>query len=212
MTHTERMPGRNIIKQYAAESYYHIYTRGVNKQATFLGEADYAVFVGLLKRYLSEQPAKSASRHIYPTYRDRIELLAYALMPNHVHLFIYQRDERAISEFMRSLMTSYGMSFNRVHKRVGPVFQSRYRASLISDDAYLEHISRYIHLNPTDWRTSDKTSLDYYRGTRKSDWVRPKRVLDKFTSSEMYLKFVEDYEAQKQMLDELKWELANPDE
>ncbi|MGH7195649.1 MAG: transposase [Candidatus Saccharimonadales bacterium] len=205
------MPGKNIIKQYVAESYYHIYSRGVNKLPTFLSEDDYTVFVSLFKRYLSVDNPKNLSRHKYPNYHNQLELLAYALMPNHLHLFVYQSHEFAIREFMRSLLTSYSMYFNKTYKRVGPVFQSRYRASRITDDAYLQHISRYIHLNPRDWQSSNKTSLDFYTGKRQADWAMPDRILELFDGRQDYLNFVKDYEGQKQILDELKWELANPD-
>lgn len=176
---------------------------------TFLREEDYEVFISLFKRYLCGSLVSSATRHMYPSYQDRVELLAYALMPNHFHLFVYQYDAYAITDFMRSLLTSYGMYFNKTYDRVGPVFQSHYRAKLISDDAYLHHISRYIHLNPVDWKTSNKTSLDFYRGTRTGDWIKPDRILRLFENTHDYLQFIEDYQGQKQILDELKWELAS---
>ncbi|QQS18790.1 hypothetical protein IPL68_01835 [Candidatus Saccharibacteria bacterium] len=37
-------------------------------------------------------------------------------MPNHIHLFVYQHDEYAIRDFMRALLTSYCMQYNKVHK------------------------------------------------------------------------------------------------
>ncbi|QQS20077.1 transposase [Candidatus Saccharibacteria bacterium] len=202
------MPGKNIIKQYTPDSYYHIYTRGVNKDITFDGEDDFSVFTGLLKRYLSASATKASTRHVYPSFNGRLELLAYALMPNHIHLFIYQHDEYAIRDFMRALLTSYCMQYNKAHKRVGPLFQSRYRAVRVSDDAYLQHISRYIHLNPSDWRTSDKTSLDYYLGKRHADWIQPARILELFAGPQGYMTFLEDYEDVKKMYDEIKWDLA----
>ena len=69
-------------------------------------------------------------------------------MPNHIHLLVYQHQPQAMAQFMRSVLTSYSRYFNKRYKRSGSLFESRYKASLISDDAYLEHISRYIHLNP----------------------------------------------------------------
>ena len=203
------MPGRNIVKQYAEESYYHIYTRGVAKQVIFDEEADYTVFLGLLKRYLSKAPKKTNSRHTYPNYSDRIELLCYALMPNHIHLLIYQKDNRAIVDLLRSAMTSYSMYYNKKYRRVGPVFQSRYRASRIDTDSYLEHISRYIHLNPKDWETSNNTSLKYYPKEQRPKWLKPQRILDLFKDMNDYLRFLHDHKDYKQMLDEIKWELAD---
>ncbi len=208
LTHTIVMPGKNIIKQYVPESYYHIYSRGVNKDITFGGEADYYAFCGLLKRYLSPKAAQSKTRHRYTKFNDRLELIAYAMMPNHIHLFIYQHDEYAIRDFMHSLLTSYCMQYNKIHKRVGPLFQSRYRACLISEDKYLQHISRYIHLNPYDWDSTDRTSLDFYTGKRWADWIHPEYVMQNFKDPNEYLDFLRDYEDVKVMNDELKWELA----
>lgn len=203
------MPGKNIIKKYAPESYYHVYSRGVNKEDVFRDETDYTVFLGLLKRYLSAEESQNMSRHTYPKFNNQIKLLAFALMPNHIHLLLYQEGDRAIAGFMRSVMTSYGMYFNNKYGRVGPVFQSNYRASLVSEQKYLEHISRYIHLNPRDWRTSDKTTLKYYLNEKQADWISPEQIMELFKDAAGYLQFVSDYESNKEMLDELKWELAN---
>lgn len=188
------MPGRNIIKPYAQHSFYHLYTRGVDKQTIFKDEHDYTVFLGLLKRYLSASPSKNLSRHTYVNYGEQLELLCYALMSNHVHMLIYQHDERTISQFMRSLMTSYSMYFNKRYKRVGPVFQSRYRGVIIDSDSYLYHISRYIHRNPTRWRHSPHTSIGFVTGEKQADWVRPGRIIELFKNTTEYLAFLEDYD------------------
>jgi putative transposase len=203
------VPGRNIVKQYGANEYYHIYSRGVAKQAVFLDDQDYSIFLKLLKRYLAKEKQSSRGHGTYPNYSQRIELLAYCLMPNHFHLLIYQHDEKVMVELMRSVMTSYSMYFNRKYKRVGPVFQSRYRASLISQEDYLEHISRYIHLNPREWEQYPYSSIRYYQGKTTAEWVNPTRILDIFPSKEQYLEFVRDYEGYKEMLDEIHWELAD---
>lgn len=197
------------MKEYAPDSYYHLYSRGHNKGQVFTEERDYGVFISLFKRYLSLGAVKNTSRHTYPSYANRVELLSYALMPNHIHLLLYQKDERAIADFMRSLMTSYSMYFNKTHKRVGPVFQSRYKASRISSDEYLDHISRYIHLNPRDWEAYMYSSIRYYRGDASADWIKPTRILELFPNIEQYLEFVRDYEGYKAMLDEIHWDLAD---
>ena len=183
-----------LYKRYAPDSFYHIYSRGVNKEPIFKSDKDIEVFCSLFKRYLSKELERSPSRHYYPNYNGQIELLAYALMPNHFHILIYQAEnERAIEEFMKSLLTSYGKYFNREYNRVGPVFQSRYLAKLIISEEHLFHISRYIHLNPDNWRNSPITSIDYYSGKRHADWVMPGRIEELFFDYKEYEKFLEDY-------------------
>lgn len=188
------MPGRNIIKSYAPQSYYHLYTRGVDKQTIFKDQQDYTVFMGLLKRYLSADSSKSPSRHSYTSYREQLELLCYALMSNHVHMLVYQQDEHTISQFMRSVLTSYSMYFNKRYKRVGPVFQSRYRGVLIDSDSYLYHISRYIHRNPSRWRHAPYTSIGFVTGEKHADWVHPGKIIDLFKDTNAYIAFLEDYD------------------
>lgn len=204
------MPVRNIIKIYGAEQYYHVYTRGVNKQAIFLDSEDYTFFLQLLARYLSDEPTKSPARIFYPHFGKRMELLAFCLMPNHVHLLVYQSDEKAMAECMRAIMTSYSIHFNKKYDRRGPLFESHYLASLIGRDSYLQHISRYIHLNPREWQHYAYSSLPYYLGSKSAEWIKPTKILEVFNNSpKLYLEFVKDYENQKAMLDELKYELAH---
>lgn len=209
LAYTVVMPGKNIVRYFEGDQYYHVYSRGVAKQPVFLDDEDYRTFLHLFKRYLSEKPAYSSARVEYPWYAPRLELLAYCLMPNHVHLLLYQFDEKAITEFMRSLMTSYSMYFNRKYKRVGPVFQSRYRASHITQDNYLEHISRYIHLNPLKWEHYPYSSLKYYVNNSAPEWISPRKIVNLFPDASQYFEFVKDYESHKQMLDEIAWELAD---
>jgi putative transposase len=204
------MPTRNTRKQYAAEQVYHIYSRGVDKQPIFRNDDDYGYFVSLLARYLSKQPATSKSRVKYSWYGNRVDLYAYCLMSNHIHLLLYQFDKKAMTELTHSLMTSYSMYFNKKYQRVGPVFQSRYLASPIDKQNYFDHISRYIHLNPKNWDTYEFSSINYYLEGNSPEWLNPNPILSLFKHSQKsYRKFVSDYEQHKQMLDEIKYELAH---
>jgi len=202
------MPGRNINKLYLEHSYYHIYSRGVNKQAIFCDKEDYAVMLNLFKRYLSSRPVKDNKGRDYPWLHNDIQLLAFCLMPNHIHALIYQTEVTAITRLFKSIMTTYSMYFNKKYTRVGPLFQSRFRAALITDDAYLIHISRYIHLNPQHYKDWPFSSLAYYLGKLTASWVQPDLILELFRNSKDYEKFVADYRDYKKMLDATKQELA----
>lgn len=203
------MPRRNVIKQDAPDSFQHVYARGHSKHKIFIDEQDYITFLVLLQRYLSAEEARDRYGVPYPNFYNKLELLAYCLMPNHFHLLIYQRQPKAMAQFMQSVLTSYSRYFNKKYKRSGSLFESRYKASMISDESYLEHISRYIHLNPRHWRDYEYSSLPYYLQRDEVTWVRPKRILDMFNTPEDYLEFMENYVEQKKVLDILKQELAN---
>lgn len=203
------MPSRNIIKEFAPSQYYHLYNRGVEKRDIFLDPQDYTVFLGLLKKYLSGKKTPN-NRHKFDELSKELQLLAYCLMPNHFHLFVYQTSSDAVTRLMRRITTGYVMYFNDKYNRVGGLFQGRYKASLINADDYLHHISRYIHLNPANYQTWPYSSFKYYRGDKKAKWLATDHILGLFNyDPEQYLNFLSDYEDSKMELDSLKWQLAN---
>lgn len=97
-------------------------------------------------------PIESAGRLVpsrqVKKFHHQIELFSFCLMPNHFHLAIYQTDERVMAEFVRSILLRYVMYFNKKNNRVGPLFQSHYKAVYTRSDEQLVHLSRYIHRNP----------------------------------------------------------------
>lgn len=208
------MPSRNIIKQYVENGYYHIYNRGVEKREIFLDEQDCAAFLYYLKLYLS--PIEELKQLNFPGLRilkfirlnlfQEIDLMAFALMPNHFHLQIKQKTADGMIKLMKRLVTAYVMYFNKKYKRVGSLFQNRYKAALIETDEYLLHLSRYIHLNNSKIASEkidfkEFSSYPYYMGQKHASWVKPQEILGYFRSAQKenlkdilsYQSFVEDY-------------------
>ena len=202
------MPSRNTLKDYTHDTYYHVYNRGVAKQSIFKDDNDYAVFLNLLKRYLGTEPTKDKQGREYPWLHNDIKLLAICPMPNHSHLLLDQNEPKSITALLQGVCTSYTMYFNRKYKRVGHLFQGRFKASTIANDAYLEHISRYIHLNPKDYLKWNYSSLPYYLGKKKAEWISPQPILEIIPQNQ-YLKFLSDYKNHKEMLEHLEFELAD---
>ncbi|MBC7746747.1 transposase [Pedobacter sp.] len=203
------MPSRNVIKIDVPHSYYHVYARGRGRQAIFRDDEDYRVFLNLFKRHLSIETVTDNYGKPYPHLRGSVELLCYCLMTNHFHLLIYQKDLGAMQRMMRGIMTSYSRYFNAKYDSSGSLFESRYKASRISTDAYLMHISRYIHLNPKDWLAHPYSSVHAYFGIGQPEWLQPERITELFASLPVYADFLYDYEDYKQSLEEIKYELAN---
>lgn len=207
------MPSRNSVKEFAPEQFYHVYNRGVEKRNIFVDDQDYAVFIGLIKKYLTGENHNKNNRHKFPQLADKVELISYCLMPNHFHLLLYQKSEDGVTLLMRRLATGYVMYFNNKFKRVGGLFQGTYKASLINKDDYLHHISRYIHLNPEDYMSWPYSSWPYYAGRKKSAWINTAPVLDLFDGNfAAYDQFVREYNTTRKELSLLKWQLANDPE
>lgn len=195
------MASKNSVKTYAENAFYHIYNRGVEKREIFLDNQDYSVFLSYLETYLSPkdeaklqaiiQSATSTTKekdkalkllHL-KNYFGKIELVCYALMPNHFHLLIHQKTND-INKFMNSLGTRYGMYFNRKYRRSGILFQDVYKAVLVSSDEQLLHLSRYIHLNPQRANSlSSPSSLADFANKRNTAWIKKDVVLDYFSKS-----------------------------
>lgn len=201
------MPVRNTLRFDIPGSYYHVYNRGINRQLIYCNDQDKKYFLSLLERYLAPTSVIDRLGNHYQSFAGKLELLSYCLMDNHFHFLFYQNEQGALKEFMRSLANSYIRFFNTKHERSGPLFESRYKASLIETQSYLEHISRYIHLNPRQWQTYQYSSLSSYLDEQKPVWLHPERILELF-NGEDYLTFMKDYEDHKAMLDEIKYELA----
>ena len=130
-------------------------------------------------------------------------------MPNHFHLLIHQTDKSGVTNLMRRVNTGYAMYFNERYKRVGTLFQGKFKASKVGRDSYLHHASRYIHLNPSDFKIWPYSSLGVYSGSKKTKWVSTEPVLSLFGGSQkQYLEFVEDYVETKAERESIKTQLA----
>ena len=115
-----------------AGAVYHLTSRGNARQKVFFSDEDRQLFLDTL--------AQVVSRYGWICH-------AYCLMANHYHLLV-ETPKANLSIGMRQLNGIYTQSFNRQHKRVGHLFQGRFKAILVEKESYLLELSRYIVLNP----------------------------------------------------------------
>ncbi len=111
----------------------HIIQRGNNRQACFLTEQDFGAYIKWLKKYAS---------------KFNVEVHAWVLMTNHVHLLCTPRSSNAISEMMQSLGRVYVRYFNTTYQRTGTLWEGRFKSCLVQSETYLLQVYRYIELNP----------------------------------------------------------------
>ncbi len=187
------MPTRNThYRQDADKIYYHVYNRGAARMTIYETDDDYRKFEFFIERLLSPTPHKNHFGREYKNFFGKLEIHAYCLMPNHYHFLIKQNCQGAIKDFMKSLTTSYSMDFNKRHDRIGPLFESRYKAIPIEESGYLSHVSRYIHLNPMGFRSWEFSSYNDYLYEPKS-WVSTDAILGMFRTKKHYIAFTDDY-------------------
>lgn len=115
---------------------YHVMLRGNERKDIFFEDENKQRIIDTLL----EKRKKSGFR-----------LYAYCVMDNHAHFIIRTKDE-PISIVFKRIGTSYAYYYNNKHKRVGHVFQDRFKSENIADDKYLISAVRYIHNNPVKAR------------------------------------------------------------
>lgn len=111
----------------------HVVQRGNNRSVCFYTDADYAFYLQKLQ--------EAARTH-------QVAIHAFVLMTNHVHLLVTPASESGISSMMQALGRSYVRYINIMYRRTGTLWEGRYKASLVSSDAYFLAVMRYIEMNP----------------------------------------------------------------
>lgn len=152
---------------------YHTVSRGHRQEPIYEDDADRRTFLEIL--------AETVERFNWRCY-------AYCLMTNHYHLQV-ETAEANLSSGMRYLNGFYTQSSNRRHRRVGHIFQGRYRAILMDPDRYLLPVARHIVLNPVRTGTTKVPGAwpwSSYRATCGDDsapgWLATGELLQHFDS------------------------------
>jgi putative transposase len=111
---------------------HHVTQRGNRRQRTFFSDADYELYLDLLRKYLTEH---------------EVELWAYCLMPNHVHLIAVPKQQNSLRKSIGEIHRQYTLTINSREKWTGHLWQGRF-SSYPMDEKYLIAAARYIELNP----------------------------------------------------------------
>ena len=142
---------RPIRVEYA-NAVYHVTARGNERKAIYRDHADRRRFLETLDEALQ---------------RFGLLIHGYCLMPNHYHLLL-QTPRANLSASAGWLQTTYSVRFNRRHRRSGHLFQGRFKAHLVEEDAYARGLIKYIHLNPVRPRNKRKPIPSELKGELRS--------------------------------------------
>lgn len=215
------------IKNHAPEEFYHVYNRGMQKQAIFESDRDRLRFLFLLlsfqgkdiipnisrtlKKYVQSSTLNITRDFVEEILKERmVELVAFCLMPNHFHLILCEKKEGGIAKYMQRVLTAYTKYFNTRHNKTGHLFQGSYKSVHIEGDEQLMYTSAYIHKNPielTEW----KNKLEKYPWSSYQDFILMNRwddllsrdiLLERYSdlkSNDSYRKFVETSPAKENL-------------
>jgi len=193
---------RSLRISYAG-ALYHITSRGDGREKIYLSDNDREIFLSILN-------------DVYNKFNWQFH--AYCLMSNHYHLLV-ETPRANLSKGMQYLNGVYTQRFNRIHNRVGHVFQGRFKSILVEKESYLLELARYIVLNPVrakmvssvvDWPWSS------YLATKGQiiapawlniDWILSVFGDCKLTSMKRYQRFVSEAYLDYSPWDELKQQI-----
>jgi putative transposase len=111
----------------------HIIQRGTNRQVIFADESDMKAYLNWLRVY---------------SVKYKVDIHAWVLMTNHVHILCTPKAEKAVSKMMQSIGRMYVRYFNSTYERTGTLWEGRFRSCLVESEHYLLSLYKYIELNP----------------------------------------------------------------
>jgi len=164
---------------------YHIYSKSIASFVIFNFTDDYKRMIKLIDFYRFQNNFRfsmvnSGQIKNYSSFSSKlVQIVAYCLMPTHIHLLLKQLECNGITKFMGNVLNSYSKYFNIKHKRKGPLWESHFKNALIESNEQLLHLTRYIHLNPTtaflvnkpeDWQYSSYTEFLNTNNDRLSEY------------------------------------------
>lgn len=150
--------------QLTNKEVYHIILRGVEGINIFKGNTDYYRAVFNFFEFNNKRKVRWKYRRVAPNSKYEnssrtvideqfpkeplVDILAFCLMPNHIHLLLRQIEDLGITDFMRKFGAGYAGYFNKKYERQGHLFQGRFRAVHIKTNNQLRSVFVYIHTNP----------------------------------------------------------------
>ena len=111
----------------------HLIQRGNNRTPCFYHEQDYAYYLDTLHKY---------------SQKYNVDIHAYVLMTNHVHILLTPHNSKGVSQMMQSLGRCYVRYINTTYQRSGTLWEGRFKSSLIDSAKYFFTVCRYIEMNP----------------------------------------------------------------
>jgi REP element-mobilizing transposase RayT len=183
-----------------AGALYHITSRGNAQEAIYRNDEDRTEFLSLLNI--------TCNRFNWYCH-------AYCLMDNHYHLLI-ETNTSNLSKGMKHLNGTYTQFFNRTHKRVGHVYQGRFKGIMVEKENYLLELSRYIVLNPVrarmvraakDWPWSSYRATAGMREAHScltTDWLLSSFSKQRLKAQQAYQVFIQQGKNQPSPWENLK--------
>jgi len=140
---------------------HHVYIKSISNYVIFRENADYERMRSALQFFLEKRCMTFSKYMLYSESNYKlpegviknkeggtVDIIAYCIMPTHLHLILRQKQENSISRYMNRILISYTKHFNSKHRRKGPLWESRFKKILLEEEEDILYMIRYLHLNP----------------------------------------------------------------
>lgn len=127
---------------------------------------------GIAEEYIYEKTEeKKEVRKLILENQEKfnINVIAYCIMNNHMHLLIRFKETKDLSSYMHKINTSYAIYYNKRHNRQGYVHKGRFYSQIIKNEKHLRNAIIYIHNNPVKAKICNKAN-EYEFSSYLSFW------------------------------------------
>jgi len=194
-------------KQFVEGEYFHIFNKSIAGFGIFKDPVNATRFVNVLDYYNNLIVVESFSKAVrsklfipqnllYPKENRLLKFISYCVMPDHYHLVVKILKSHLLFKYINDIENSYTHYFNLKFDRIGPLWQTSFKALRIISNEQLLHVTRYVHLNPTSSNLVDKPEEWDHSSYR--DFITDERILNNYitdisiNSIKHYKKFVVD--------------------
>ena len=150
---------------------YHITQRGNYKQKVFSNQEDYKIYLGWIAEY---------------SEKNKLSILAYCLMPNHVHFIAIPEDSTSLAKTFNLSHMRYSQYYNKKDDRIGHLWQGRFFSTLLSKDHLYEAI-RYVENNPVKAKIVEESESWEWSSVRDHLDIRKKNIILKIADYREHL-------------------------
>lgn len=140
-------------REKSRSGYYHVMIRGNERKNIFNDEDDKLFFLETVKEKMQG---------------NQFSVQAYCLLDNHVHMLMKEEKDN-VSNAMKRINVRYVYYFNAKYKRIGHLFQDRFRSEVVEEDKYILALARYIHQNPV--KTGTVKSIENYKWSSYQGYI-----------------------------------------
>lgn len=150
---------------------YHITQRGNYKQKVFSNQEDYKIYLSWIAEY---------------SRKNKLSILAYCLMPNHVHFIAIPEENTSLARTFNLSHMRYSQYYNKKDDKIGHLWQGRFFSTLLSKDHLYEAV-RYVENNPVKAKIVEASEDWEWSSARDHLDIRKKNILLKVADYREYL-------------------------